>query len=83
MSDPVILSDRFFAAAILGGRTHVRGIPDWDLWDPTRLEWQTEAEINPGLVSAAGDMIVRTNTELETIMQAPAHPLPHAICLGP
>ena len=69
-------SDRFLAAAILGGRMHVRGIPDWGPWDPTRLEWHTEAEIKPGLVPAAGDGMVRTNAELETITQAPARPSP-------
>ena len=76
VSDPMTSSDRFFPAAILGGRMHVRGIPDWGPWDPTRLEWHTEGEIDPGLVPAAGDRKVRTPAELEAIMQAPARPTP-------
>ena len=44
--------------------------------DPTRHEWHTEREIDPGLVLATEDRKVRTPAELETIMQEPIHPTP-------
>jgi len=40
--ESVTPSDRYFPATILGGRLHVRGIPDWGPWDPARLEWEPE-----------------------------------------
>jgi len=39
-------SDRFFPATILGGRFHVRGLPDWGSWDPARFEWGDEAFVD-------------------------------------
>ncbi len=69
-------SDRFFAATILGGRLHVRGIHDRGPWDPARLEWATEVEIDPCLVVAAGDRKIRTREELEAIVRAPTDPAP-------
>ncbi len=32
-------SDRFFLAAVLGGRLHPDGIPEWGSWDSSRLHW--------------------------------------------
>lgn len=61
--------NRFFGAAVHAGRLHIRGIPAWGPWDPARLEWATEAEIDPSLVEAAGERKIRTREELATILR--------------
>ena len=66
----VTLSARFFAAAVVAGRLHVRGVPDWGPWDSTKLEWAAELEIDPYLVVEAGDRKVRTLEELREIINA-------------
>jgi hypothetical protein len=67
----VSLRNRFFAALVLAGRLHVRGIRDRDPWDPSRLEWATELEIDPNLVVAAGDRKIGTRDELEKVLREP------------
>jgi hypothetical protein len=64
-------ADRFFPATILGGRLHVRGIPDWGPWDPSRLEWKDEAFVDMILSEITGDRKVRTPEELEVVMKEP------------
>jgi hypothetical protein len=64
-------SDRFFLAAILGGRLHVRDIPDRGPWDSSRIGNFTESYIDPGLVGAAGDRKVRPKEELEAAIKEP------------
>ena len=65
----VTLSGRFFAAAVVAGRLHVRGIPKRGPWDVSKLEWASESEIDPCLVAEAGDQKVRTIDELRAIIQ--------------
>jgi hypothetical protein len=67
----VASSDRFFPATILGGRLHVRGIPDWGPWDPARLEWDDEAYVDILLSTRQADRKVRTREELEAVMKEP------------
>jgi hypothetical protein len=69
-------SDRFFSATVLGGRLYVRDIPDRGPWDSSRLEYFTEAYIDPGLVAAAGDRVVRTLEELEAAITEPRKDAP-------
>ena len=64
-------SDRFFAATILAGRLHVRGVPPWGPWEPARLEYQAEEEIDTILNEAIGDRKVRTAEELDAVLKAP------------
>ena len=64
-------SDRFIAATVLGGRLHVRDIPDRGPWDSSRLQYFTESYIDPGLVGAAGDRKVRTTEELDAAIKEP------------
>jgi len=64
-------SDRYFPANILGGRLHVRGIPDWGPWDPSRLEWDDEAFVDILLSTRQADRKVQTREELEAIMKEP------------
>ena len=64
-------SDRFFPATILGGRLHVRGIPDWGPWDSSRFEWADEAFVDMLLSKNPGDRKARTREELDAIMQEP------------
>ncbi len=66
----VTLSARFFAAAVVAGRLHVRGIPERGPWDSTRLEWAAEMEIDPCLVLEEGDRKIRTLEELREIIKA-------------
>ena len=66
------LRNRFFAAVVLAGRLHVRGIHDRDPWEPSRLEWATELEIDPNLVVAAGDRKIGTREELERVLREPS-----------
>ncbi len=66
----VTLAVRFFAAAVVAGRLHVRGIPEWGPWDSTKLEWAAELEIDPCLVVESGDRKVRTLEELREIINA-------------
>ena len=63
--------DRFFPATILGGHLHVRGIPDWDPWDPARFEWADEAFVDLLLTKSIGDRKARTREELEVVMKEP------------
>ncbi len=67
----MVPSDRFFAATILGGHLHVRGIPDWGTWDPSRFEWADEAFVDLLLSKNPGDRKARTLEELEAIMKEP------------
>ena len=69
-------SDRFFSATVLGGRLHVDGVPERGPWDSTRLDRFTEEYITPGLVTVAGDRIVRTLAELEEVLNAPRRQAP-------
>ena len=62
-------SDRYFPATILGGRLHVRGIPDWEPWDPARFEWADEEFVDMLLSKNPGDRKARTREELEAIMK--------------
>ncbi len=70
------ITDRFFAAVVLAGHLHVRGMPDRGPWDPALLEWATELEIDPNLVLSAGDRKIRTREELEEVMKAPPGAMP-------
>ncbi len=64
-------SARFFAATILGGHLHVRGIPDWGPWDLLQLEWGDEEFVDLLLSKNPGDRKARTREELEVIMKEP------------
>jgi hypothetical protein len=66
----MISHDHFFAASILGGRLHVRGIPEWGPWDVRRLKYQPEAYADAGLVQVAGNRKVRTEQELRDAVAA-------------
>ncbi len=39
-------SSRFFLATILGGRLHPNGIPEWGLWEASRLRWWPEDHLD-------------------------------------
>jgi hypothetical protein len=60
-------ADRFFAATVLGGRLHVRDVPDRGPWDSSRIEYFTESYIDPRLVGVAGDRKARALEELEAL----------------
>jgi hypothetical protein len=65
----VTLSGRFVAAAVVAGRLHVRGIAERGPWDVSKLEWASESEIDPCLVSEAGDRKVQTIEELCEVIE--------------
>jgi hypothetical protein len=62
---------RYFPATILGGRLHVRGIPDRGPWNPTKLEWADEAFVDILLSTRQADRKVQTREELEAVMKEP------------
>jgi hypothetical protein len=64
-------SDRYFPATILGGHLHVRGIPDWGPWNPSRFEWADEEFVDLLLSTRQADRKVRTREELEAVMKEP------------
>ena len=64
-------SDRYLPATILGGHLHVRGLPDWGPWNPSRLEWDDEAFVDILLSTRQADRKVRTREELEAVMKEP------------
>jgi len=69
--ESVTPSDRYFPATILGGHLHVRGIPDWGPWNPSRLEWADEEFVDMLLSKDQADRKARTREELEAIMKEP------------
>src|ERR1700730_10383073 len=64
-------TNRFFSATILGGRLHVRDIPDRGPSDSSHIEYLTESYIDPGLDGWAGDRKVGTTKELEAAIEEP------------
>ena len=64
-------SDRFFATAISAAKCICGTSQIRDRGIPSGLNGTQRAEIDPGLVPAAGDRKIRTPTELEAIMRAP------------
>jgi hypothetical protein len=69
--ESVASSDRYFPATILGGRLHVRGLPDWGPWNLSRLEWADEAFVD---MLVGIDPIYRkagSREELEAVMKEP------------
>ena len=64
-------TNRFFSATILGGRLHVRDIPDRGPSDSSHIEYFTESFIDPGLDGWAGDRKVGTTRELEAAIEEP------------
>jgi hypothetical protein len=71
INESVTSSDRYFPATILGGHLHVRGIPDWGPWNPSRLEWADEAFVDMLLSKDQADRKARTREELEAVMTEP------------
>jgi uncharacterized coiled-coil protein SlyX len=59
------MTDRFFAAMLLGDCIHVRGIAAWGPWDPSRLHFRDEPSLDLSLKFAVADRKIRTLAELE------------------
>ncbi len=62
---------RYFPATILGGHLHVRGLPDWGSWNPTKLEWADEEYVGMFVGVDPIHRKARTREELEAIMKEP------------
>jgi hypothetical protein len=61
---------RYFKATALAGNLHLNDLGDWDLWQPSRLDYRDEAEVRWLLrASAVGRRIVRTVAELATAVE--------------
>lgn len=56
---------------VMAGRLHVLGLPQGGPWDPSRLEWREEPELDTLVNPRAGDRKVTAREELEAIVQAP------------
>jgi hypothetical protein len=67
----VASSDRYFPATILGGRLHVRGLPDWGPWNLARLEWADEEFVNMFVGTDPIHRKARTREELEVVLNEP------------
>ncbi len=63
-------SSRFFLATILGGRLHVDGVPEWRLWDSSRLHWVPEDHLDL-ILSTTRERKIRTTEELEAAIKEP------------
>ncbi len=70
----MVSPDRFFSATIVAGRLRILGLPQGGSWDPSRLEWREEPELDTLVNPKAGDRKVRTREELEAIVTAPEIP---------
>jgi hypothetical protein len=66
--------DRFFSATIEAGRIRILGLPWEGPWDPARLEWREEPELDILVNLKAGDRKVRTREELEFLVTVPSTP---------
>ena len=58
------MRNRFFAAVVRWGEFHVRGIADDGPWDPGRLKYRRERQIDLDFDPAAGDRKIKTVVEL-------------------
>ena len=56
---------------IVGGRLHVRGIPDWGPWNPSRLEWDVETFVDILLSTRQAGRKIWTREKLEAVMKEP------------
>jgi hypothetical protein len=67
------MRNRFFAAVVRWGSFHVGGIADDGPWDPKRLRYRREGQIDLDFDPTAGDRKIKTVVELlATIMKAMA-----------
>jgi len=66
--------DRFFSGTVVSGRLRILGLPQGGPWDPSRLEWREEPELDTLVNPKAGDQKVRTRDALEAIVTAPRSP---------
>lgn len=58
---------RFFRATALGGDLHFIDVNDWDQWEPSRIRYLDEAEVQWLVRAGAGDRrIIRAAAELES-----------------
>ncbi len=73
-------SDRFFPATILGGRLHIRGLPDWGSWNPAKLEWHDREFVEFLLGTDPIYRKARTREELEAVMKEPRGVSPTREC---
>lgn len=58
------MGNRFFAGVVRWGGFHVRGIADDGPWDPKRLKFREEAQIDLDFDPGRGDRKIRTVVEL-------------------
>jgi hypothetical protein len=68
-------TDRFFSATVLGGRLHVRDMPDHGPWEPSRLRWEPEEYVEI-MLKAMMARKIQTREELEAVMEEPMGPSP-------
>ncbi|GEM_PF-1908007 len=62
------MSERFFRAAALAGRLHLRDIRDWESWDPTALKYHSEDEVR--WLTRVGNGLHRIARNIEDLVQA-------------
>lgn len=61
---------RFFRATALGGDLHFIDVNDWDQWEPGRIRYLDEAEVQWLVRAGAGDRrIIRAAAELDGAIQ--------------
>ena len=66
--------DRFFSATVEAGRLRILGLPQGGPWNPSRLEWREEPELDTLVNAKAGDRKVRTREALEAMVTTPPVP---------
>ena len=68
-------ADRFFRTTLGGGQLYVTGVQPWEPWDSTRLDWQTEPEVDTAVRDSSTAHKVKTLEEWDALVRNPA--LPH------
>jgi hypothetical protein len=69
------MAERYFRATALTGDLHFLDLNDWDPWDPARLAFRDETEVQWLLRTGAGERrIVRTAADLDAAIQDSAVP---------
>ena len=64
------MSERFFRATAVAGEMHLIDLPDWEPWEPSRIQYRDETEVE-WLVRAGGDKrrVIRTVAQLDAAIE--------------
>ncbi len=69
------MADRFFRATALCGRLHLIDLADWESWEPRKIQYRDQVEVQ-WLVRASGGerRVIRTVAELHAAISESVEP---------